>query len=116
MFKAIAVGLIQTRLPGIKEGILDKAVETLHGRLTALEGTLAREVRCSHDEDEVAAAIRTLWQSGVGLILILGASATIDRRDVVPGESRAPAGRSTISECQWIPATSPCSRTVVRSP
>ncbi len=85
VFKAIAVGLIQTRMPGIKEGILDKAVETLHGRLTALEGTLAREVRCSHDEDEVAAAIRTLWQSGVSLILILGASATIDRRDVVPG-------------------------------
>ncbi len=89
-FKPISVGLIQTRLPGTKEGILDKAVETLRGRLAALDGALADELRCSHDEDEVAAAIRTLQQGGVGLILVLGASATVDRRDVVPsGITRA---------------------------
>ena len=84
-FEPISVGLIQTRLPGTKERILDKAVETLRGRLAALDGALAQELRCGHDEDEVAAAIGTLKQVGVGLILILGASATVDRRDVVPG-------------------------------
>jgi molybdenum cofactor cytidylyltransferase len=79
-----AAGLIQTRLPGTKERVLDKTVETVRLRLAALGSELAREIRCGHDEPEVAAAIHTLRSAGVDLILILGASATVDRRDVVP--------------------------------
>ena len=50
-------GLIQTRLPGTKESVLDKTVESMRIRLTALDSTLARELRCGHEEAEVASAI-----------------------------------------------------------
>ena len=82
--KPKAVGLIQTRLPGTKEAILDKTVETVRARLVRLGSSLVRESRCGHDQAAVAAAIGARGADGVELILILGASATIDRRDVVP--------------------------------
>ena len=81
-YRAKSAGLIQTRLPGTKERLLDKAVEGLGGRLAALGGGLARELRCDHDEGAVAAALGEL--AGLDLVLVLGASATVDRRDVVP--------------------------------
>ncbi len=90
--KPKAVGLIQTRLPGTKETILDKTVETIRARLDRLGSTLVRESRCGHDEAEVAAAIRALRADDAELILILGASATIDRRDVVPMAIKAAGG------------------------
>ena len=79
-----AAGLIQTRLPGAKERVLEKTVETMRARLARLGCALVRETRCGHGEGEVADAIRALGAEGVDLILILGASATVDRRDVVP--------------------------------
>ncbi len=47
-FRPLSVGLIQTRLPGLKESILDKTREVTEGRLTALGCKLAFEGRCSH--------------------------------------------------------------------
>ncbi|MEE8532192.1 MAG: molybdopterin-binding/glycosyltransferase family 2 protein [Alphaproteobacteria bacterium] len=87
-----SAGLIQTRLPGTKERVLDKTLETMRARLAALGGTLAREVRCDHDADAVAAAIGEACAAGVDLVLVLGASATVDRRDVVPAAIDAAGG------------------------
>jgi molybdenum cofactor cytidylyltransferase len=78
------VGLVQTALPGMKESILDKTRRVVDARLAALDGTPADEVRCRHDAAEVAAAIETLRGRGAELVLISGASAIVDRRDVVP--------------------------------
>ncbi len=78
------VGLIQTRLPGMKDSILDKTRKVVDARLAALDGAAAEELRCGHDAAEVAAAIDTLRGRGAELVLISGASAIVDRRDVVP--------------------------------
>jgi len=78
------VGLVQTSLPGMKETILDKTKKVVDARLAALDGAPAIELRCRHDADEVAAAIETLRARGAELVLISGASAIVDRRDVVP--------------------------------
>ena len=82
--RARAAALILTRLPGLKESVLDKTVATVRARLEALGSHLAREVRCAHDEDAVAEALAEAVAAGVGPILICGASAIVDRRDVVP--------------------------------
>ncbi len=87
-----SAGLVQTRLPGTKERVLDKTVETMRARLAALGGRLAREVRCDHDAGAVAAAIGEMRGAGVDLVLVLGASATVDRRDVVPAAIAAAGG------------------------
>ncbi len=82
-FRPLAVGLIQTRLPGLKETILDKTREVTKGRLDALGCTLALERRCAHKSKELAAEIGAVIAE-FDLLLIHGASAIVDRRDVIP--------------------------------
>ena len=46
-FQPRTVGLIQTRLPGLKESVLDKTREVTEGRLSALGCELVLEERCA---------------------------------------------------------------------
>ena len=78
------VGLVQTTLPGLKPSLLDKTVESIDGRLAALGCPPAIERRCAHDEAALAAAIADIRAAGAAMILVSGASAITDRRDVVP--------------------------------
>jgi molybdenum cofactor cytidylyltransferase len=87
------VGLIQTRLPGLKESILDKTREVTEGRLKALGCQLVVEERCSHATAELAPLIRDAIGHGVEIVLIHGASAILDRRDVIPAAIVAAGGR-----------------------
>ncbi|MCH7697058.1 MAG: molybdopterin-binding/glycosyltransferase family 2 protein [Proteobacteria bacterium] len=91
-FSAKKVGLIQTRLPATRESVLDKTSSVLVQRLQRLHSTLHDEIRCNHDETETAAAIDTLLESGADMIIIAGASAIVDRRDVVPSAIKIAAG------------------------
>ncbi|MEE8173052.1 MAG: molybdopterin-binding/glycosyltransferase family 2 protein [Alphaproteobacteria bacterium] len=83
-FRGRRVGFIQTRLPGTKESVLDSTTGTLLGRLSILGGELASEIRCAHSSAEIAAAVRRLCGLDCDMILIAGASAIVDRRDIVP--------------------------------
>src|SRR5262249_14694134 len=68
-FRARAVGLIQTRLPGLKESVLDKTVDVINGRLAALGCPPAGELRCAHDSAALAAAIADVRGRGVEMVL-----------------------------------------------
>ena len=83
-FQAKRVALIQTRLPGLKESILDKTVEATRERLAALGSMLDLERRCDHREADLAPHIAAALAAGVELVLVAGASAIVDRRDVIP--------------------------------
>lgn len=78
------VGLIQTRLPDMKESVLDKTARVTAERIEALGSVLKAEKRCGHDAAEIAAAIKALKREGCGMLLIVGASAIADARDVIP--------------------------------
>lgn len=78
------VGLLQTTLPGLRTQVLDKTTATLTHRLADLGSELKEEIRCRHDAAEIVTGIEALRFGGAQLVLVLGASATIDRRDVVP--------------------------------
>jgi molybdenum cofactor cytidylyltransferase len=88
-----SVGLVQTRLPGLKESILDKTREVTESRLKALGCRLVFEERCSHAVAELAALIRDAMGHGIDILLIHGASAILDRRDVIPAAIVAVGGR-----------------------
>jgi molybdenum cofactor cytidylyltransferase len=88
-----SVGLIQTRLPGLKESILDKTREVTEGRLATLGCKLILEERCSHAIGELGARIRDALGHGIDILLIHGASAILDRRDVIPSGIVAAGGR-----------------------
>src|SRR5215471_12094866 len=88
-----SVGLVQSRLPGLKESILDKTREVTEGRLKALGCRLVVEERCGHTTAELAPLIRDAIGHGVEILLIHGASAILDRRDVIPAAIVAAGGR-----------------------
>ena len=81
-YRPFTAALIQTVLPSTKASILDKTVGVTRDRLTALGGTLLWESRCAHEEEALAAAIAEAGEPD--LLLIAGASAITDRRDVLP--------------------------------
>jgi molybdenum cofactor cytidylyltransferase len=83
---------VQTRLPGLKETILDKTRQVTEGRLAALGCRLAFEERCTHTTAELASRIRDATDQGIDLLLIHGASAILDRRDVIPAAIVAAGG------------------------
>ncbi|MBM3570665.1 MAG: 4-diphosphocytidyl-2C-methyl-D-erythritol kinase, partial [Alphaproteobacteria bacterium] len=91
-FRPHRAGLIQTRLDGTKPTVLDKTVAVTRARLEARGSVLARELRCEHTIEALAQAIRTLAADGLAPILIVSASATTDRRDVLPAGVVAAGG------------------------
>ena len=91
-FSAKRAVLIQTELPGLKPSILDKTVEVTRARLTALGGMLIGERRVAHDAAALTPAIKTALADGAELVLVAGASAILDRRDVIPAAVEAAGG------------------------
>jgi molybdenum cofactor cytidylyltransferase len=91
-FEAKSVALIQTRLPGLKESILDKTRDVTEARLAALNCRLAGDERCAHRVEDLSAHIKRALAGGADMVLVHGASAILDRRDVIPAAIVAAGG------------------------
>lgn len=87
-----AVGLVQTRLPGLKESILDKTRGVSEARLAALGSRLVFEARCDHRTAALAPLIGAAIAAGADIVFVHGASAILDRRDVIPAALVAAGG------------------------
>jgi molybdenum cofactor cytidylyltransferase len=83
-FQHLRVGLVATELPGLKDSTTDKTIAVTEQRITQLSGSLLPPVRCPHDEESVARALEGLIAAGADMLLVVGASAVLDRRDVGP--------------------------------
>nr|WP_294523231.1 molybdopterin-binding/glycosyltransferase family 2 protein [uncultured Rhodopila sp.] len=83
-FRALKVGLVITSLPGLKDSVTDKTIAITEARITALTGALLPPVHCAHAEDAIGRALEGLIRDGADLLLVIGASAVVDRRDVGP--------------------------------
>lgn len=83
-YEATRVGLVQSRLPGTKESVLDSTLEVTRSRLHPMSSEICHEIRCDHATDTLARAIDETMNKGARLVLVSGASAVVDRRDVVP--------------------------------
>lgn len=77
-------GLILTRVPDTHPRLLERAAAAQRTRLERCGGTLAQEQVTPHREAEVAKALAEQAALGVEPILVLGASAIMDRQDVIP--------------------------------
>jgi molybdenum cofactor cytidylyltransferase len=88
-YRALEVALIQTALPGVKPSVLDKTVATTAERVAGTGGRLISEARSAHEVKALADQIRG---SGGDLLLIAGASAITDRKDVLPAAIEAAGG------------------------
>lgn len=83
-FQATRVGLVQSRLPGTKESVLDSTFEVTRSRLHPMNSEICHQVRCDHATAAIAKGIDETLRNGAQLVLVSGASAVVDRRDVVP--------------------------------
>jgi molybdenum cofactor cytidylyltransferase len=85
-------GLVLTRLPGVKESQIDRAAANMRARVQGLGSELVAELRCPHTPAAVAESVSALLARGCTLALVLGASAIVDRHDVVPSGIEAAGG------------------------
>ncbi|MDE2574344.1 MAG: molybdopterin-binding/glycosyltransferase family 2 protein [Rhodospirillales bacterium] len=83
-FRRLAVGLVLSELPGLKESVIAGTIAATEARVAGLGGTLLTPLRCPHEEAPIAAALHQLRAAGAELLLVAGASATVDRRDIGP--------------------------------
>jgi molybdenum cofactor cytidylyltransferase len=83
-FRPLRVGLVMSELAGMKATVLDGTAEATEARVTGLTGTLLPPLRRPHEEGAIADGLRALLDQGAELLLVAGASAVVDRRDVGP--------------------------------
>jgi molybdenum cofactor cytidylyltransferase len=83
-YVGLKAGLVETIIPGGRNKPSDKLVKVTAERMEGVGGTLAETSQCSHDARDVAAHVTVQIEAGCDIVLIAGASANTDRRDVVP--------------------------------
>jgi molybdenum cofactor cytidylyltransferase len=83
-FRHLKVGLVVTELPGLKDSVTEKTIAATEQRVTELTGTLMPPLRTPHEEVPIGKALETLIEQGADVLLVVGASAVVDRRDVGP--------------------------------
>ena len=92
-FQPHRIALLQTRLPGVQAKVLEKTSSVIGARVGELGSVLSDDRQCEHDPGGVAAALREIAAGDAEVVLIVGASATTDRRDVIPDAIVAAGGR-----------------------
>ena len=78
------VGIVSTLLPGLAPKVIEKTLRVTAERLAPAGAAIIAERRVPHDEEALAAAIKELLGLGAELVIVFGASAIADRRDVIP--------------------------------
>ena len=91
-FRPLRVGLVMTSLPGMKHSILAGTAEATAARVAGLNGAMLPPLECAHAEAPIAEALRALMAQGADILLVAGASAVVDRRDVGPAGIVAAGG------------------------
>lgn len=86
-------GLVLTRTAGMKQSLLRKSASVIRDRLERHGSKLGDVVEVEHTIAGVADGIRELKTSGHNPVLVFGASAIVDRGDVVPAGLEAAGGQ-----------------------
>lgn len=86
------VGVVSTLLPGLKSSLVEKTHAVLADRLAPAGAALVAVDRVEHTAAAVAEALRRQRAAGAELLVVFGASAVVDRHDVVPAGIEAAGG------------------------
>lgn len=83
-YAAHSIGLVQTRVSGLRDEVLDKTAKVLSYRLDVMNSRIHRETRCQHEAADVRLALGDMLVDDIDMIIVTGASAVADRRDTIP--------------------------------
>jgi molybdenum cofactor cytidylyltransferase len=87
------VGVVSTVLPGLAGKVIEKTLKITAERLAPAGAAIVAERRAPHDREAVARAIDEVLKAGAELVIVFGASAIADRRDVIPAALETIGGR-----------------------
>ncbi|MCC6889157.1 MAG: molybdopterin-binding/glycosyltransferase family 2 protein [Hyphomicrobiales bacterium] len=87
------VGVISTMLPGLAPKVIEKTLRVTAERLAPAGASIVAERRVPHERAALARAIEEVLEQGAELVIVFGASAIADRRDVIPAAVEAVGGR-----------------------
>ena len=92
-FKVHKVGIISTLLPGLADKVIEKTLKVTAERLAPAGATIVAEKRVPHETKALAKALDEVLKAGAELVVVFGASAIADRRDVIPAAVEQVGGR-----------------------
>src|SRR5262249_48427731 len=87
------IGVVSTVLPGLASKGIDKTLKVTQERLAPAGATIVAERRVPHEQRALAHAMEEVLGEGAELVIVFGASAIADRRDVIPAAVEAIGGR-----------------------
>ncbi|MCA3628379.1 MAG: molybdopterin-binding protein [Methylobacterium sp.] len=92
-FRPKRVGLILLATPGMKSSVLNKTALVTAERVASLGGEIAFEHRLPHRKEALVEALQALDPKALDILIVFGAAAISDRRDVIPAAMEATGGR-----------------------
>ncbi|MFI5011453.1 MAG: molybdopterin-binding protein [Hyphomicrobiales bacterium] len=87
------IAAISTMLPGLKPSVVAKTLDVLSQRLAPAGASIVSEERVPHQAGPLAEALRRAVAATPDIVIVFGASAISDRRDVIPAAIEAAGGR-----------------------
>jgi molybdenum cofactor cytidylyltransferase len=87
------VGVVSTLLPGLSAKVIEKTLRVTTERLAPAGAVIVAERRVPHERAALTQALAEVLREGAELVLVFGASAIADRRDVIPSALEAIGGR-----------------------
>src|SRR5271168_1119172 len=88
-YRVRKVGIVSTLLPGLSPKVIDKTLKITAERLAPANATIVAERRVPHEQSALARAMGEVLKQGAELVIVFGASAIADRRDVIPAALEA---------------------------
>ena len=91
-YKVRKIGIVSTLLPGLAPKVVEKTLKITAARIAPSGATIVAEKRVPHEQAALAKAIDEVLKAGAELVIVFGASAIADRRDVIPAALEAVGG------------------------
>ncbi len=92
-YRVRKVGIVSTLLPGLATKVIEKTLKITTERLAPADATIVAERRVPHEREALARAMDEVLKAGAELVIVFGASAIADRRDVIPSALESIGGR-----------------------
>ena len=91
-YRVKQIGVVSTLLPGLADKVIEKTLKILGDRIAPAGAAIVAERRVPHESRALAQALDEVLQAGAELVIVFGASAIADRRDVIPAAVEAIGG------------------------
>ena len=94
------IGLVLSTLPGLKPSVIAGTIQATEGRVQSIAPRCCRPCSAAHRRSRLLPVCANCSPTVRTWLLVAGASAVVDRRDVGPAGIVAAGGRPAISACR----------------